>query len=182
MIIQKEKRGQTMVQNSFTLYKLVVLYLLDKVNFPLTNSQISEFILEKGYTDFLTLQQVFSDLNSGGLITSETLRNRTLYSITEEGEQTLHALENKISSGIKADVHSYLEEHEMAYRNEVSIRSDYRLLAGGDYRVDLSARDRDTDMVELTLYVPSEKIANSICKNWQNKNEIIYQYLTEQLF
>ena len=27
---------------AFTLYKLIILYMLDKVDFPLTNSQISE--------------------------------------------------------------------------------------------------------------------------------------------
>ena len=33
---------------AFTLYKLIILYILDKVDFPLTNSQISEFVLDKG--------------------------------------------------------------------------------------------------------------------------------------
>ena len=33
---------------SFKLYKLIVLYMLDKVDFPLTNSQVSEFILDEG--------------------------------------------------------------------------------------------------------------------------------------
>ena len=33
---------------TFTLYKLIVLYMLDRVDFPLTTSQISEFILDKG--------------------------------------------------------------------------------------------------------------------------------------
>ena len=38
-------------------------YMLNKVNFKLTYSQISGFILEKEYTNFLTLQQVISDRN-----------------------------------------------------------------------------------------------------------------------
>ena len=29
----------------FTLYKLIILYMLDRVDFPLTNSQISSFLL-----------------------------------------------------------------------------------------------------------------------------------------
>ena len=37
---------------AFKLYKLIILYMLDKVDFPLTNSQISEFILNEGYTTF----------------------------------------------------------------------------------------------------------------------------------
>ena len=36
----------------FTLYKLIILYMLDRVDFPLTNSQISSFLLDRGYTNF----------------------------------------------------------------------------------------------------------------------------------
>ena len=35
-------------QESLTLYKLIVLYMLDRGAFPLTQSQISQFILDKG--------------------------------------------------------------------------------------------------------------------------------------
>ena len=37
----------------FTLYKLIVLYMLEKVDFPLSNTQISDFFLEKEYTNYL---------------------------------------------------------------------------------------------------------------------------------
>ena len=45
------------MSDSFTLYKLIVLYMLQKVDFPLTNSQISEFVLDKEYTNSLTLSR-----------------------------------------------------------------------------------------------------------------------------
>ena len=38
------------MDTSFKLYKLIVLYMMNKVDFPLTNAQISEFILDEGYT------------------------------------------------------------------------------------------------------------------------------------
>ena len=46
------------MHDTLTLYKLIVLYMLSKVDFPLTKTQIYDFILDKGYTNFLTLQQV----------------------------------------------------------------------------------------------------------------------------
>ena len=33
----------------FTIYKLTILNMLDKVDFPLTNTQISNFFLEQDY-------------------------------------------------------------------------------------------------------------------------------------
>ena len=36
--------------DSTTLYKLMILYMLSKVNFPLSNVQISTFMLDNEYT------------------------------------------------------------------------------------------------------------------------------------
>jgi len=51
-----------MLQDPLTLYKLIVLYMLNRVTFPLTAAQVSDFILGKEYTNFLTLQQVINEL------------------------------------------------------------------------------------------------------------------------
>ncbi len=171
-----------MIQDPLTLYKLIVLYMLNKVSFPLSSSQIGDFILEKDYTNFLTLQQVFSDLKENNLIASKTVRNRTLFSITEEGMNTLSYFQNRISDAIKTDVVEYLRENEMELRNEVSILSDYYKSTNGEYEAHLWAKDRDVELVSIKLTVPTEEIASSICAKWQDKNQQIYQYLTEQLF
>ena len=171
-----------MIQDPLTLYKLIVLYMLNKVSFPLSSSQIGDFILEKDYTNFLTLQQVFSDLKENNLIASKTVRNRTLFSITEEGMNTLSYFQNRISDAIKTDVVEYLRENEMELRNEVPILSDYYKSTNGEYEAHLWAKDRDVELVSIKLTVPTEEIASSICAKWQDKNQQIYQYLTEQLF
>ena len=85
-----------MTQDPLTLYKLIVLYMLNKVKFKLTYSQISEFILEKEYTNFMTLQQVISDLQDTELSKTDTLNNRTYFTITDEGRNTLSYFGNRI--------------------------------------------------------------------------------------
>ena len=49
-----------------TLYKLIILYMLKKVDFPLTNAQISEFVLDQEYTTYFTLQQAIAMCNHWG--------------------------------------------------------------------------------------------------------------------
>lgn len=90
-----------MAQKSFTLYKLIVLYMLNRVSFPLTNAQISDFILEKEYTGFLTLQQAISELSEAELIQTSTKGNRTYLTITGEGRQTLTFFGSRIHPDIK---------------------------------------------------------------------------------
>lgn len=172
-----------MLQDPLTLYKLIVLYMLNRVNFPMTNAQVSDYILEKGYTNYLTLQQVINELSEAHMISQETIRNRTHLSITEEGRETLKFFQNLINYAIKQDIDDYFRENEYVLRNEVSVLGDYYYSArAGGYEAHLVAKDRDISLVDLRLSVPTEEIAASICDNWQKKNQDIYQYLVGQLF
>ena len=86
-----------MNQEPLTLYKLIVLYMLDRVTFPLTTAQISEFVLDKEYTNFLTLQTAISELMETGLAESRTILNRTQLQITDESKATLSIILKIIS-------------------------------------------------------------------------------------
>ena len=51
-----------MNENTFTLYKLMILYMLGRLDFPLTTSQLSEFFIKRGYTGYFSFQQSLNDL------------------------------------------------------------------------------------------------------------------------
>ena len=171
-----------MLQDPLTLYKLIVLYMLNRVTFPLTTAQISDFILGKDYTNFLTLQQVINELTDAGMISSQSIRNRTHLAITEEGRETLSYFENRVNDAIKADINTYFRENELAMRNEVSVLGDYYKSTSGEYEAHLVAKDRGINLVDITLSVPVEEVAAAICDNWQKKNQEIYKYLIQELF
>ena len=171
-----------MLQDPLTLYKLIVLYMLDRVSFPLTTAQIIDFILDKEYTNFLTLQQVITELTEAGLIAGQSIRNRTHLDITEEGRETLRFFQNRISDTIKGEINEYLSKNEFTLRNEVSVIGDYYKSTSGEYEAHLIAKDRGIHLIDITLSVPVEEMAASICDNWQKKNQEIYKYLIEQLF
>ncbi len=170
-----------MTQEPLTLYKLIILYMLDQVDFPLTTAQVSEFILEQGYTNFLTLQQAISELTESGLINTRTTRNRTHLTNTKEGTETLHFFENRISDAIREDIAGYFAANEVALRSEVNIHADYYKSTTGEYEVRMVARDKETLLVDLTLSVPDENMAQQMCDKWQKQNQEVYQFLMQTL-
>ena len=170
------------MQEPMTLYKLIVLYMLNRVDFPLTKAQIGDFILNREYTNFMTLQQAISELIDAGLINARSIHNRTHLILTKEGEQTLEFFSNEISNSIKSDIDNYLIENEMELRNEVSVLADYYKSTTGEYEAHLVAKDKEISLIDMTISVPLEETAFSICDNWQKKNQDIYQYIVSQLF
>ena len=156
--------------------------MLDRVKFPITTAQISNYILEKEYTNFLTLQQVISELTEANLINARTVNNRTHLQITEEGRETLYYFDNRINDTIKAEINNYFHDNEFDLREEVSVLSNYYKSTSGEYEAHLIAKERDNNLVEIKLSVPTREVAESICDNWQKKNQDIYQELVKQLF
>lgn len=170
-----------MTQEPLTLYKLIILYMLEQVDFPLTTAQISDFILEQGYTNYLTLQQALSELTEAGLVDTRTIRNRTRLTTTKEGAETLQFFGNRINDAIREDIAKYFKEKEISLRNEVSVTADYYKSTSGEYEVRMTAHEKDTLLVDLTLSVPEKDMAQKMCEKWEKKNQDIYQYLMTQL-
>ena len=81
----------------FTTYKLIVLYMAKHAKETLTNSQISEFILDREYTDYFQLQKVLSELTETELLRKRTISNSSYYELTEEGTKTLSYFEKELS-------------------------------------------------------------------------------------
>lgn len=170
------------MKDPLALYKLIILYMLDKVDFPLTKAQVGDFILEHEYTNFITLQSVMAELVESRLVIAQSYRNRTHLKLTKEGSDTIHFFENEIGSGIKKDIDEFFKKNSIEMRNESSIIADYYRTTQGDYAAHLIAKEKETSLIDMTLCVPTEELASSICDNWNNKNQAIYEYLCKELF
>ena len=169
------------MSETMTLYKLIILYMLDKVDFPLTNAQISQFILDKGYTNYFKLQQALSELADAELIREETTHSRTLYHLTGDGAQSIQYFRNKISRPIQEDIDNFLRDKKYELKNEVSVKADYFKNTAGEYSVQCQVLENQEPLIELTLSVPTVGEAESVIANWQKKNQEVYAWLMANL-
>lgn len=170
-----------MQSEALTLYKLIILFILEKVDFPLSNAQVSNFILEKEYTNYFTIQQAISELIESDLILCETIRNTTLYKATNQGRETLDYFNNQISDAIKKDIIEYLTENKYMLREEVSTLSDYYQSKPNEFTVNCQVKEKDSSVIEINLTVPSEEEAITICSNWKRKSQEIYSFIVATL-
>ena len=167
--------------NSFKLYKLIILYMLSKVDFPLTNSQISEFILDEGYTTYFKLQQAISELLESGFIREEATHSRTFYHLTDEGAETIHFFKNDISPAIQQDIDTFLKEKRYELKNEVAVKADYYRTPNTENAVRCQVIEQDSPLIDLTVTVPTEAEAETIVNNWTMKNQEIYALVMSTL-
>ena len=169
------------MEHAFKLYKLIILYMLHRVDFPLTNSQLSAFILDEGYTNYFKLQQAIAELCEEGFIREESTHSRTFYHLTEEGEETVQFFKNDISPAIRADIDRFLKDKKYELKNEVSVKADYYPNSSNEYSVHCQVIEQGTPLIDLTLTVPTATEAKTVANNWSGKNQEIYALVMEHL-
>ncbi|MFV0343087.1 MAG: DUF4364 family protein [Anaerocolumna sp.] len=170
-----------MQSDSLTLYKLIILYLLDKVDFPLNNAQISNIILDKDYTNYFSIQQSLSELLEADFCTVESNGHSSLYLITDAGRETLSFFGYMISSAIQNDLLDYLRKNKYDLRDESSTRSEYFESKKGEYQVRLRVLEKEDSIIDLSIAVPTEEDATKISLNWRRKSQEIYAYVLNTL-
>lgn len=164
-----------------TIYKLIILYMLEKVDFPLTNTQISDFFLEKEYTDYFTIQQVIHDLFESELIRMESTHKNTQYTSTPAGKETLRYFQDKISSSIQEDVLSYFSDKKVELKIENSILADYYKTPEQEYAARCQIKEKGVSRLDFTLTVKTKEQAEAICQNWKDQSDEVYTCLMDML-
>ena len=170
-----------MMSEPITLYKLMILHMLNRVNFPLTSAQFSDFFLTREYTNFFSLQQALSELAQSGLIRVESLHSLSRYEITPEGEQTLSFFGRRISQEIQQDIDNYLNENHLRMREEVGLISDYYRTDNRDYVVHCEVREAKSRLIHLEVTVPDEEQAELMSSHWKDRSQEIYSYIMKSL-
>ncbi len=164
-----------------TLYKLMILYMLGKVEFPLTNSQISEFILDKGYTNYFSLQEAFSDLLEAEMLRTEQIYNNSYYTMTPDGEETLDFFAHKIPESIRMEIDQFFIDHKYNLRQENEVTADYYMDHPDSFIVHCEIRDKKELLTSVELNVTTEEQAITVCDNWRDHHEQVYDYLVHTL-
>ncbi len=164
-----------------TLYKLMTLYMLNKVNFPLTNAQLSGFFQEKGYTSYIGFQQVLTELEESALITYEKIRNTYYYKISKDGIETIDFFVGKIPVEVIDDMDIFLVDNKYELRNEVGTVADYYHSTNQDFIVSCRIKEGNATLMEMNLSVPSEDVAEMMCNNWRNASQDIYSSIMKTL-
>lgn len=85
-----------MTPESLQLYKLIILYFLNQADQPMPNAILSDFILETGYTDYLSIQQTLSELTEDAMILVDQTHEKSYYTIAEIGKETLRFFGNQL--------------------------------------------------------------------------------------
>lgn len=161
--------------------KLLLLYIIDKSEIPLTNGEITEFVLENNYMNYFLVQQFLSELVDSKFIEYSKKEDKERYTQLKKGELTLNYFLHKIPNEIKKDINEKFEVKKEETKRETQIIGDYFKKNENEYVVNLKLVERDCTLFSLYLNVVSSEQAKMICDNWKTSPDKVYQEILNTL-
>ena len=163
------------------LYKLSSLYILSRVDFPLSTNSLCLFLLDRKYTDYFTFQQGIAELLDDNYIRKEQVHDKFLYSITEEGRRAIDLLKNELSTDIRREMDEYIIANKFPMQDDVSVLSNYYRQDINHYVAHLYVEERGVRILELNMSVSTADEAELMCENWKKGYADIYPFLVSNL-
>lgn len=163
--------------------KLLLLYIINESNTPLTNNEITEFILENNYMNYFLTQQYLSELVSAGFIDYKKngVKNKSVYILLEKGKATLSFFQDRIPEKIKEEISSKFKNGTKSKDKAAQVFGEYYKKDNNEYMVNLRLIEKKQTILSIYLDIPSENEAKRICDNWKNNTEYIYKNLLNML-
>lgn len=161
--------------------KLILLYIVDKINMPISNLQMTKLVMENKFMNYFIFQQFLDELCNLKYISSKVIDNKTYYSITPSGKQTLEYFINHIPKGLMLIIDNYISEMRKNIRNETFIKADFTPESESEFTVTCQVQEDTFSLIDLKISVGTKSDARDICKNWKKHSQTIYSEIIESL-
>lgn len=161
--------------------KLILLYIIDKINSPVSNSHITKVILENRFMNYFLLQQFLNELCDNKLLECNVSDEKNYYKVTESGKQTLNYFHNLIPDGIKSRIDNSLPSIKRDIKNETLITADFVPQSENEFIITCKVHEDTFSLIDLNLTVGTKNDARTICDNWKRHSQAIYAEIIESL-
>lgn len=170
------------IEDNSTLNKLILLYVFDEMDVPLTQSSLTLMCTSLNtWLPYMDCIVTITALKECGFILESSRDKEAYYTITADGRNCLSSFYSRIPSTLRNEMSEYIKENRMTYRRKQEYHHNYSKNPDGTYSVHLRINDPVQTTLEIKLNVSSRTIAKQISNAWEKKASQIYMTIYEDL-
>ena len=168
--------NETLAEN-----KVLILYILNKVNKPLSNNALLKLVISITDMNYFYFQQFLLDLIENKYIITYK-KEETLYEITDSGKEALELTQDIIPGILKFRIDSNFKENLDVIKDEFSITADFIPQSEKEYSVKCKLVENNKTLFEIQVFAGSHEQAKLITEHWKTNASDIYPKLLEILY
>ena len=174
-------------KEQIVLNKLIMLFVLDKMEIPLTEDSILDICSVKNdwITNYMDCKAIIHDLVASKLLykMGDAEQGKELFNLTYEGRECLSYLYRRIPFETRESISQYLQANKLNVKSSQEYSATYSKNDDGSYNVTLKIYEPliTVPMFELKIKAPSRQSANEAIHKWKSQAPIIYESIYENL-
>lgn len=161
------------------LEKLIILYTFNNLREDVTDSQLTQIILETDAMNYFTFRTLLPKMLDSKFITKYKSLDTDLYSITKSGLEVLVYFQNRIPEYFKKKILNYIVNHDEDIFSSKIIRQAKYSAHDDKYTVTLILNQNNRNLMTINANVDTEDEAKSMCVNWENNYKEIIALLRD---
>lgn len=169
-----------------TVNKLKLLFMLDKMEIPLTENSIIDICTSRNdWLNYMDCKEILWQLLEVGFIykTSGESDDEIRYGITYEGRNCLSHFYQRIPQSLRESMTIFSKENRMNFKRSQEYVSEYFKNADGSHTVVLKIKEPmiPQSLLEIKIKAPTRHSAVLTCKKWKEKAPAIFEYLYDSV-
>jgi len=164
-----ESDRETLAEN-----KVLILYILSKMNRPITNDNLLNLILKIRDMNYFYFKQFLIDLEENKYVIDYEKNGEIVYQITSKGRETLELTNDLLPGIIKLQIDSNFKENLRSLEDKSSVVAEFTPNSETDFVVQCKIVEHNTVIFQVQISANSREQAKLICENWKKNSETIY--------
>ena len=161
--------------------KVLILYILDKINKPISNSNLYKLVLSIYEINYFYFQQFLLDLLAQKYVITFEENGFSLYELTKKGKETLSLTLDLLPGILKLKVDNNVKENLETINDANAVISEYMPLESGGFNVTCRIIENNSILFEVTTYAGTLEQAKLIKENWDKNAAEIYPNMLDSL-
>jgi len=154
--------------------KLLILYILQKVNHPVSYKELLELVISISDMNYFDFQQFLQDLLEDKFILKYHHNDEEIIELTADGKNALELTIDMLPGILKLKIDSQFKETYNQIKDEFSVYAEYTPLTETNFIVKCKIIENNITMFNLEANAGSREQAKRIVDNWNNNAGTIY--------
>lgn len=166
-----------------TTGKLIILYVLDKMECDLTEDTIVDMCYyQTKWVSYFTCKIALSELTRSGYVQEvKSIQKDKYYKITNEGRSCLSYFFSEIPTSLKEEIAEFIHNNKLAFKRKQEYFSDIIKNKDGSYTVILKILEPTSTDLEIKLNASNQQVARDIQRNWEENASKVYANIFDTL-
>jgi len=158
--------------------KLILLFIFEKMEFPLTDESINEIIMRNPtWMTYMDFREALFGLIQSKFVYQMTMASETSFSITQDGRGALGHFFQKIPASIREEIIEFARDNRPKFKKRQEYTWDYFKNADGTYTVVLRIRDHvvGDNLLEIKFRTDTRAGAKLAANRWRENAASTYE-------